>query len=201
MDPSNPFLKFGPIRRSVDPRIPLFSNSDQTGGPRISAWPIKIRTDSSVRGCLHPPLEFFPKPAVRGSLNPIFKIRTDSAVPGSLHLLLKIRTKPVVRGSLQPFFLIRTKPAVQEPIRPSAGPCIPFRSFSQIGGPWIHTSLKFKPIYRFVVPSLIITFFIIDMSHFVWLILHEYYGYGYTSCENSLTLGRHHHHIHYWSWI
>ena len=43
-----------------------------------------IRTDSAVRGSLHPTL----------------KMRTDSAVRGSLHLALKIRTDSAVRGHL-----------------------------------------------------------------------------------------------------
>ena len=97
--------EFGSIRPSVDPCIPFF----------------KIRTDSTVRGFLHPLfyisvqiggpripalpiLKFGPNQQSKDHCIPLYKIRIDWTVRGSLHSLLKIRTASTVRGSLHPFF-------------------------------------------------------------------------------------------------
>ena len=92
VDSCNLLSKFGPIRPSVSPFIPLF----------------EIRNDSTVRGSLHPLLKIRTKSAVRGSLHSPLKIWTDLAVRRSLHSLIRIRIDPIVRGSLHPF-LIWTK--------------------------------------------------------------------------------------------
>ena len=141
VDPCIPFLKFGPIRPSVD----LFIAVDPCDPPfkiwtelavRRSLHPLfKIRTDSAVRGSLHCPLKIRTKSAVRGSLPLSLKIRTKSVVCGPLHYPSKTWTKSAVRGSLRslyqnldrfgPPWILASPFSKFGPIRPSVGPCIP----------------------------------------------------------------------------
>merc|ERR1711911_93753 len=68
-----PFLKFGLIRRFVDPCISL-ENMDQIGGPWIPSSTLKIPTKSAVRGSLYLLLQFG---LIRPSMDPCIHLSRD----------------------------------------------------------------------------------------------------------------------------
>ena len=61
--------------------VSSFKNSDRFSRPWIPGCSVKIRIHSAVRGTLHLPLKIQTDSAVRGFLSP-FKIRTGSVVRG-----------------------------------------------------------------------------------------------------------------------